>query len=575
VDGITRIDWNIVETNHNVNTTRNVKVLGLMNNTNELSVNADNSLTITHYLLINGVVDLDGESQLIQTNGSDFDTASSGYLERDQQGEGNKFRYNDWSSPVYTATDVNGNYATIQAALKDGTNPASPGTITYTSGYDGATSPFTLSTYWMYKYANLTDDSYSSWNHIGSTGAVYAGEGFLMKGPGNPGASDQNYVFEGKPNNGDINLTVAAGNDYLVGNPYPSAIDADQFIDDNVNATTGTLYFWEHYGGDTHNLAGYQAGYATYTKAGGVLAAAHPSVSNLGTATKIPGRYIPVSQGFFVVGDADGGTIQFNNAQRIFVKEATGTSVFMKTAKGKGNKSSSNTSNNQIVDTRPKFRIGFNSPQIDHRQLLLTIDKNATDAVDWGYDAEIYEIIADDMYWMIGDKKYVIQATNTISKDKEIPLGIVSVAGGNITIKIDSLENITDNLKVYLKDKDLNQLYDLSAGPYQTTLPPGEYLNKYAITFKANSTLSVGNEELKQDIVVFMDNSNKMIHIKNQQSKLIKQVILYNMLGQKIRMWNSNLTSENIQLNINTSPGVYLAQVVTNSGKTTKKIVIN
>jgi hypothetical protein len=206
---------------------------------------------------------------------------------------------------------------------------------------------------------------------------------------------------------------------------------------------------------------------------------------------------------------------------------------------------------------------------------LLTIDPNTSDAVDWGYDAEIYQIFEDDMYWTITNKKYVIQATNTVAVDKEIPLGVISVAGGDITIKIDSLENITDNLKVYLKDKDLNQLYDLSAGPYQTTLPAGEYLNKYVITFKANNTLSVDNQTLKSDIAIFMDNNSNSLIIKNQKSKIIKQVILYNMLGQKIRIWNSNLASENIQLNINISPGVYLAQVVTNTGKTTKKVVIN
>ena len=574
----TKVDWNIVETNNNVNATRNITILGLKNNINELSVNADNSLTISHYLLLNGVIDLDGESQLIQTSGSDFDNASTGYLERDQQGNGNKYRYNDWSSPVIKTGTAKGAPFSIGDVLRDGTNPSAPGPITYVSGYDGAPGPpIELSTYWMYKYANAPDGDYSSWQQIGSTGNLSAGEGFLMKGTGNPGSPDQNYVFVGKPNNGDISVTVSGGNDYLVGNPYPSAIDSRKFILDNgptgTSSITGTIYYWEHYGGNSHNLADYQAGYGTYSLAGGVMATAHPSVSSSGSATKMPQQYLPVSQGFFVQGDVDGGTIIFKNSQRIFETEALGNSVFMK-ANGK-QKSTSTLNKTATTDTRPKYRIGFDAPKIDHRQILLTIDPNTTDAVDWGYDAEIYQIFEDDMYWTITNKKYVIQATNTVAVDKEIPLGIVSVAGGDITIKIDSLENITDNLKVYLKDKDLNQLYDLSANPYKTTLPAGEYLNKYVITFKANSMLSVGNEALKSDIAIFTDNNSNSLMVKNPQLKTIKQVILYNMLGQKIRMWNSNLTSENIQLNINVSPGVYLAQVVTNTGKTTKKVVIN
>jgi len=568
VDG-SEITWNIVETNNNVNTTRDVNVLGLKVNTNELSVNADNSLTISHYLLINGVLDLDNESQLIQTTGSDFDTASSGYLERDQQGEGNKFRYNDWSSPVYTATDVNGNYTTIQAALRDGTNPASPGAITYTSGYNGSLSPLTLSTYWMYKYANLPDDSYSSWDHIGNTGAVYAGEGFLMKGPGNP--SDQNYVFEGKPNNGTISLTVAGGYDYLVGNPYPSAIDADQFIDDNVNSITGTLYFWEHYGGDTHNLAGYQAGYATYTKAGGVLAAAHPSVSSLGTATKTPGRYIPVSQGFFVVGDADGGTIQFNNAQRIFVKEAVGTSVFMKTAKGKGNIKAK--TKELEIDTRPKFRIGFDAPQIDHRQILLTIDQNTTDAVDWGYDAEIYEIIADDMYWMIGDKKYVIQSTNTIRKDKEIPLGIQLSESGKIAIKVDDLENVEDNTQLYIKDRLTGETYNIKNQAFEINLEAGNYLDRFVLAFQPK-LLSIDEVTLNEGVKIYMNTTTSELNIEKIADVNIQSIVLYNYLGQRVNTWKSGINKRFVSLPIVTSTGVYIVQLNTLNGAIDKKIII-
>jgi hypothetical protein len=64
---------------------------------------------------------------------------------------------------------------------------------------------------------------------------------------------NQTYTFVGKPNNGTI-ATNTVGNDQLLltGNPYPSALDADAFITDNINAIQsfsspsidGTLYFW-------------------------------------------------------------------------------------------------------------------------------------------------------------------------------------------------------------------------------------------------------------------------------------------------------------------------------------------
>ena len=459
--------------------------------------------------------------------------------------------------------------------LKDGTTPSAPGPIVFNdASYDGATSPVTLSTYWMYKYANSPDGDYSSWQQIRSTGNLNPGEGFLMKGTGDPGSPDQNYVFVGKPNNGDVTLTVSGGYDYLIGNPYPSAIDSRKFIIDNgptgTSSITGAIYYWEHYGGDTHNLKDYQAGYGTYSLGGGVQATAHPGVSASGTAVKTPKQYLPVSQGFFVQGDGDGGTIIFKNSQRIFETEAGGNSVFMKTASAK-----SVSSNKSTVDTRPKYRIGFDAPKIDHRQLLLTIDEETSDGYDWGYDAEIYEIFEDDMYWMIGDKKYVIQVTNVVEVNKEIPIGVVTTEGGLITIKIDAFENIENDLGVYLKDSDTNQVYDITNTTYQTNLPAGEYHNKYSITFKTNNALSVHNESLNNDFLVYFNNSEKAIVLNNKKLLKINEINLYNILGQTIKKYNTIGTAKDTSLPINVSEGVYVIKVDTDEGFFTKKLFIN
>jgi len=55
-----------------------------------------------------------------------------------------------------------------------------------------------------------------------------------MKGPGTGTIKQkQRYMFKGTPNHGTIELELFADNHYLVGNPYPSAIDANKFILDN------------------------------------------------------------------------------------------------------------------------------------------------------------------------------------------------------------------------------------------------------------------------------------------------------------------------------------------------------
>ena len=59
-----------------------------------------NELFISHYFKLNGVIDLNGESQLVQPEGSILEETSTGYLDRDQQGTANSFNYNYWTSPV-------------------------------------------------------------------------------------------------------------------------------------------------------------------------------------------------------------------------------------------------------------------------------------------------------------------------------------------------------------------------------------------------------------------------------------------------------------------------------------------
>ena len=267
-------DWAIVQVTNNskVTTTASHTHLGLLvDSGSELEIQNDQLLKNTSYLKLDGQVDLVGESQLIQTANSDLDVTSAGYLERDQQGQTSIYNYNFWSSPVNPQnTTANNTDYSIAGILKDGTTAATPQTITFdTGGYDGAAgAPITLADYWIFKYINKPD-LYANWftGHIRSTGTLKVGEGYTQKGTGACTAT-QNYVFSGKPNNGVIQHTIGANNVYLVGNPYASALDADQFINDNLasvenagdvigsGSSTGALYFWEHFStNNSHYLA--------------------------------------------------------------------------------------------------------------------------------------------------------------------------------------------------------------------------------------------------------------------------------------------------------------------------------
>ncbi|SDW06373.1 Por secretion system C-terminal sorting domain-containing protein [Lutibacter oricola] len=285
-------------------------------------------------------------------------------------------------------------------------------------------------------------------------------------------------------------------------------------------------------------------------------------------------------------------------------------------------KESKNLKATTYSDERPKFRIGFDAPQIDHRQLLLTIDPNTTDGVDYGYDAEMYQMIEDDMYWLLDSNKYVIQATNEVIIDKEIPLGIIMSASGNIEIKVDELENPMSDLVVYLKDLELNKFYNIQDSVFRTILPQGEHHSKFVITFKSvdyiNETPTVeepieddtivedetesedGTNDIigepiivpvdsvsvpevvadncsnikKRKLQVFYNKRSASIVIKNKCEVDVKKVTLFNRRGRRIKVWKREFNRKRISLPIVVKKGMYFIHVKTNETVLRKRLLI-
>ncbi|WP_191858925.1 choice-of-anchor D domain-containing protein [Hanstruepera ponticola] len=610
------IDWNIVETNHDIiidnsNTTyvpttnnENRNLLALFVDSNTITVDGDNAsetgggLTISHYLNLDGKIDLNGESQLIQTTDSDLTVGGSGSLEKDQQGTQDLYTYNYWSSPVGSGVSAINNYSYIlnnTGVLRDGTDPDNPVNINFISGYDGnnAGSQIEIAHYWIWKFSNRTSDDYASWQHIRNTGTLTAGEGFTMKGVTNTGGAvetEQNYVFDGKPNNGNVDLEIDSGSDYLVGNPYASAIDAEAFIlynggeisytdpsDDNSYpegdpTMSGTLYFWEHWGGGSHILAEYQGGYGTYNLSGGTPAAAFgnpdPDVAQVGTGTKTPGRYIPVGQGFFVTGTSDNSYIKFRNSMRVFQKEGTASSVFMRN-------SNNNRTDNSSIDSRMKLRIGFNSVNTIHRQLLITVDERASQDFDWGFDGLINEEQIDDMYWMIANDKYLVQGIDNINEDTVLPIGIHTNEEGMNNITIDVLENVPSDMEIYAHDKDLDIYHNLRDSNYMVYLPAGEYLERFEIVFRNNS-LSIDDNNFAENLIINYSNATGNIIIQNPKLIDLQSAEILNMLGQTINRFEAIETTELVRLKTNQiSTGTYIINLKTKDGTAiTKKVLV-
>ncbi len=531
--------------------------------------------------LVNGDLRLVGDAQLFQTHsGIDNNISTNGKLLKDRKGYASAYGYNHWSSPVN-----NGGTFSLNGGLFDGTdsslNSFTPQQVLFNSGspYNGLPSvldgsenvitPLTINTTWLYKFSRGGVGSYSDWIKIDENGILNPGEGYTMKGT-NTLDSEQNYVFRGVPNNGDYAFPISVGESSLLGNPYPSSLDCDKFINDNLSVIDA-LYFWVEGGSTSHNLADYLGGYATINLTAGAPPSVSPSqISGLGNANSVtsPTQYMAVGQGFFIEAIGD-GNIVFKNSQRVFKTESSGESVHYKTDKPNKNISNKTNITNSFV------RIGYENPDGYHRQIVLGFlpDSPADLNYNIGYDAIMTDPRSDDFFYIIDNdlsKKYVIQGVGAYDNSYVFPVGLTISKKGINSIMLDEVENFSD--QVLIKDKVLNITYNLSEANCVPNLSVGDYLDRFEIIFQSQETLDIVENSLKK-IKVFY-NGSKQIIIQNKKQLKLNKISIYNLLGQNVLQVNNGFTTgDNMVIPFNYKQGIYLVLIETNSGKETFKII--
>ncbi|TYB79914.1 T9SS type A sorting domain-containing protein [Bizionia myxarmorum] len=506
-----------------------------------------------------GDLRLVGRSQLIQMHpGVNGNTVVSGKLLRDQKGTVSPYAYDYWSSPVN-----NGGTFALLGGKFDGTDsslkPFNPTQIQFTTAREGlpstvdvsgnVTTALTISSRWLYKYARGSGD-YWEWIRLNSGSTLNPGEGYIMKGANTTLTPKQNYVFYGAPNNGDYSFEIFDGQEILLGNPYPSALNSEQFIGDNIDILQA-LYFWVDGGSNSHILSDYEGGYAVKNLTGQTLAYVPSEIANAGSADLVISLpFVPIGKGFFVKATSD-GTIVFKNSQRVFEMEP---------ARG---------ANDKYV------RIGYEGPEGFHRQLLLGFMPDSAADLNYnpGYDALQMMSRADDMFFIIENdaaKRYAIQGVDGFSEAMEFPIGLVMSGNGSHKFMLDAVENFEGI--VYLKDNELDVTFNLSDSDYEINLLPGDYLNRFSIVFEPIYTLS--NPETQISNVNVFYNGQEEIVVSNLNNLTVNAVTVYNMIGQQILAVTENLNKQNIiRIPFNQSNGVYLVVLKMNTGEKSTKII--
>ena len=478
------------------------------------------TLTITNKVTSNGKLVFENGSSLLQTT----NVKNDGDIVYKRTTKINRFDLTYWSSPVTGEPDTFKMKDLSSETLFDKFFTYSP-----TGGW--ATN--------MYGMAEMEP-----------------GKGYSIRGPqsfDSQTAANFTGEFKGRPNNGDITVpSVVPDKWFLLGNPYPSAIDVDALWDANVDQL-GALYFWTHVAPPTKapgdNTYRYTSNdYVVYTASGGTVVG----------GTKSFDGFIAAGQGFFARPKTT--EIHFNNDMR------RGSSVngsFFKVA-----------SKSKSIE-RNRIWLNMVNNEGAFKQILVGYIEGATNNVDFNYDAPT---IAGnsylDFYSLNETKKLTIQGRALPFENTDlVPLGYKTTVAGDFTIGIDHGDGFFGKQEVYLEDKTTGKTINLRNENYTFSTLVGTFTERFVLRYTGKTLGTDDLENLENSVLISVKNKTVSITCSKET---IKDVTIFNVGGQLVYSKNKVNSSELQITNLHSSDQVLLVKVTLENGSTvTKKVIFS
>ena len=414
-------------------------------------------------------------------------------------------------------------------------------------------------TYWSTPLTNSTlsevvsnaDNYYSfnaasqNWFAATASSIMTPGQGYITKGP-----TDGNFPgtytaeFSGSTfNNGDISVALDfssdgdADNDWnLIGNPYPSSIDADAFL--TANSTIGgTLYFWTHNTDASFDTNFSQNDYVSWNGTGGTAGC---------TGCTAPDGFIASGQSFF--------------AQALSTSNATFTNSIRNT----GN----NTNFYKSVIKKDRVWLNF-SGENTFSQLLVGFIEEATNEVDRMYDGIKLEGDTNgSFYTLIDSQPFGIQGRSRLTSIEEIPLGVILNCVGDFKISIDHFEGKLEKSTIYLEDTLLNTKHNLKDSDYKVVISEkGTYNDRFKLIIETDSSvLDINDYEVNKPQLTIRNFTNE-IEFEITSGEQIQEIIFFNLLGKEILV--SDFTTNKARINslLLKRSTIIIAKIVLSSGE--------
>lgn len=513
---------------------------------NNLTLNEGQSIEVVNDIQGTGTIYMDSTASILQRNDTSIFTPQISLTKSTRA----NLRANDyiyWGSPLSNDSfnQLNAARAYNNSNVLQGNAPA----------FD-----------YKYHYVSGNTTTSGGWQPLS---VVERGKGFIMR------IKDQipfsgttqysghiNLTFTGLANNGNITVSTAnlnatnpasARNNNLLANPYPSAIDADKFLEFNTNLD-GVIYLWK---ASTPNSGAvgalYANDYIAYTRAGST------AVAGVYGDVEFTGK-IACGQGFKVKAldnPSTVGQVFFNNCMRI----ANNNNQFMRTSQ-------------ETSQSSNRFKVKITDSNGNGNQLLIAYLPEASLAYDRMYDASLNSVSSVQVYTLLDNtsRKLAINARPIFDTNDEVFLGYakstteLSPLSINITQKEGAFQN--SNMPIYLFDSILNVYHNFNNGAYHFISQEQEENSRFIIVYQTplNTNTFVNNYP-----VATLNQGILKINSKVQ----LDHVDVYDITGRKILSTNISNPESAFQVSFHHEEGIYIVKSTLINGQMVSQKIIN
>nr|WP_322622900.1 T9SS sorting signal type C domain-containing protein [uncultured Flavobacterium sp.] len=408
-----------------------------------------------------------------------------------------------------------------------------------------AFSPQTVTTrFYQYK---TTNNTYST---VSPEGNFETAKGYLIRTPNTHPTTATVYagMFTGTPHNGTITKELVrneAGESYNgVGNPYPSPISFNEFINANLNNIEGTVWAWRK----TNDYT--QSSYTIITKFAYVANAAPGGENNYAVD---PHGVLNTGQGFIVKAKPAGGNLVFTNAMRI------------------GN--SSNQFFRTVPSTASKFWFNVTDASGSFSQAMVGYTDEATLDYDNGIDGRAMVDNNINLYTIQAENKLAIHGRPEFTATDVVPVGFKANAAGSYTFTLGNTEGLfTGNTQaIYLVDSVEGVAVNLKAHAYTFTAEAGTFDNRFRIAYTTTTLDTEAPVKNENNVVVY----GKAGQLSVVSDEPMASVAVYDILGREL-VNKANLNAVNFEAATGTSDQVLIVKIKLVSGKTAeRKVFLN